>query len=471
MNQVLVRPNFLFIHTDQQRYDTLGCNGCAVARTPHLDRLAAEGVRFTRCYTTNPVCMPARASYVTGQYPSHHGVWQNGVPLDPRADTLQAALKRGGYHTALIGKAHLDNIWLRKEKHPAYGFDPFIECEGDPYCQDDYFQWLDAQGLYENYMEDFKRGGHKQGYTRDLPADKHMNRWITDHAVAYLDQRARDREPFFLWLGFFDPHHPFDPCEPYASLFQPEPIPMPIHRPGEEAGMTPLARQRFDALKAFTLDPAQIRRTIAAYHAMIAHVDVMVGRLLAALEQNGLADNTVVIFTSDHGEMLGDHGLLFKGPLFYEGAVRVPLIYRLPRRCGLQGVVDDFVSHIDLAPTITRLAGVDGPRLMQGNPLFESASTLTTRRGRDGALVEWREKAFQSNDPFLVARCFITERWKYVHYHDRDFGELYDRERDPQEVWNLWADPTCRGPVAELQRRLNAFMIDSEPCPRRTEIF
>ncbi|HOS42500.1 MAG TPA: sulfatase-like hydrolase/transferase, partial [Armatimonadota bacterium] len=342
----LTRPNILFINTDQQRHDTLGCYGSPVAKTPHLDRLAADGVRFTHCYTTNPVCMPARASYVTGQYPSHHGVWMNGVPLSRRAETLQGALGRGGYHTGLIGKIHLDNVWLRGEPHPEYDFQVLHECEGDPYCKDEYFHWLDAQGLYEPYLKQFKREGHRNGYVRDLPEAKHMNNWIAGLCEEYVQQRAADGRPFFLSAGFFDPHHPFDPVEPYASLFTPEEMPMPRYREGEEARMTPPARGMYDAIHAYCQDPGPrgIRATIAAYHATIAHVDAMVGRLLAALEETGLADNTVVIFTSDHGEMLGDHGLLWKGPLFYEGAVRVPLIYRFPARCGVTGVQGGFVS-------------------------------------------------------------------------------------------------------------------------------
>lgn len=466
---MLTRPNILFINTDQQRFDTLGCAGSPVAKTPHLDQLAAEGVRFTRCYTTNPVCMPARASYVTGQYPSHHGVWQNGVPLSQRIETLQGTLRRGGYATGLIGKIHLDNVWLRSEPHPQYEFDVLHECEGDPYCKDEYFHWLDAQGLYEPYMAQFKREGHRAGYTRDLPEEKHMNNWIAGLCEEYFSQRAADGQPFFLSAGFFDPHHPFDPCEPYASLFSAEEMPMPIYRAGEEARMTPPARERYDGIHAYCQDPdpGGIRQTIAAYHATITHVDAMVGRLLAALRETGLAENTVVIFTSDHGEMLGDHGILWKGPLFYDGAVRVPLIYRFPERFGITGARDGFVSHVDFAPTVAALTGVPGPHLAQGQPLFDG--DLQQQPTRDAALVEWREKRFQSDDPFTVARCLVTDEWKYVHYHDRPFGELYDRHNDPDEFENRWAErPDV---VAAMKERLLALMIEGEPCPARLDIF
>jgi len=464
-------PNFIFINTDQQRFDTLGCYGSPVAKTPHLDKLAEEGVRFTQCYTTNPVCMPARASYFTGQYPSHHGVWQNGVPLNPHAELIHHRLRDAGYHAALIGKIHLDNVWLRTEKHPSYGFDPLLECEGDPYCKDDYFHWLDSEGLYDGYMAQFKREGHKRGYTREIDEAHHMNNWITGHVERYLDQRNRDSQPFFLSVGFFDPHHPFDPCEPYASLFNPAAMPMPSYRAGEEETMTPLARAHHDRMQAFCRNPAEIGTTMAAYHATIAHVDAMVGRIMAALEATSLAENTVVIFTSDHGELLGDHGLLHKGPYFFDPSIHVPLIYRFPRHCALHGVDAGFTSHIDLAPTLAALAGIDEPKLVQGMPLFSRDGALRPTPARDFALVEWREKAFNSDDPFQVARCLVTDRWKYVFYQDRDYGELYDRENDPAEQYNRWSDPAFQPIVREMRERLWNSLLQSEPHPRRTDIF
>ena len=463
--------NFLFISTDQQRWDTLGCYGSQVARTPHLDRLAAQGVRFDRCYTTNPVCMPARASWFTGQYPSHHGCWQNGVPLSPRSDLLQQRLNDAGYQTALIGKIHLDNVWLRRTPHPAYGFGLLRECEGDPYCQDEYFQWLDRQGLYDDYLAQFKAGGHHAGYVRRLPEDKHMNHWVTGHAEDYLAARAADGQPFFLAVGFFDPHHPFDPIEPYASQFDPAAMPLP---PGgdDEAALTPFARQRRDSYRNHVGDPAKLRRTIAAYHATIAHVDTMVGRLLARLAALGLDQRTAVIFTSDHGELLGDHGMLHKGPFCYEPSIRVPLIWRLPAASGMTGLVDDgFASHVDLAPTVAALAGIAGPHLCQGQPLFGANGRLRPQPPRDAALVEWRERPFQSDQPFLVARCLVTDDWKYVYYHGQEYGELYDRRRDPHELHNRWDDPACQAHQAALHRRLLAFILEQEPCPPRTDLF
>jgi arylsulfatase A-like enzyme len=473
MASQLDRPNFVFINTDQQRYDSLGCYGSEVARTPNIDRLAAEGVRFERCYTAHPVCMPARATWFTGQYPSHHGVWQNGVPLSKQADTLQHRLGRAGYHTALIGKIHLDNIWQRREKHPSYGFDRLIECEGDPYCFDDYFRWLDEQGLFDPYMEQFKEEGHRRGYVRDLPEEKHMNNWITGHVEEYLERRAGEERPFFLSVGFFDPHHPFDPCEPYASMFDAQDMPMPVFSEEEKRGMVPPARRKRYGDESFCTDtsPDAIRGTIAAYHATISHVDAMVGRIMDALKDSGLAENTVVIYTSDHGELLGDHGMLHKGAFFYECSVRVPLIFRFPDRCGVSGIGQELVSHVDFAPTVAGLAGAAGPKLVQGRTLFDSDLELQGEAERDFVMVEWRDRDVDSDEPYDTARCLIGERYKYVYLHRQPYGELYDLQEDPNELVNLWDAPGHRDIRERMQQALWEHLVESEPCPRREDLF
>jgi arylsulfatase A-like enzyme len=473
MSTELDRPNVVFINTDQQRYDSLGCYGSPVARTPNIDRMAEEGVRVERCYTAHPVCMPARATWFTGQYPSHHGVWQNGVPLNKEADTLQKRLGQAGYHTALIGKIHLDNIWQRQEKHPSYGFDLLTECEGDPYCFDDYFRWLDQQDLFEPYMEQFKKEGHRRGYVRDLPEEKHMNNWITRHVEGYLEERADDRCPFFLSVGFFDPHHPFDPCEPYASMFDADQMPMPVFNEEEKAGMVPPAQRKRANDEPFCADtsPGAIRGTIAAYHATIAHVDAMVGRIIGALKDTGLAENTVVVYTSDHGELLGDHGMLHKGEFFYECSVRVPLIFRFPERCGMQGVEKGLVSHVDFAPTVAALVGAEGPKLAQGYPLFGEVRESRPDGGRDCVMVEWRDREVESDEPYQTARCLVGERYKYVYYHREPYGELYDLQEDPDELVNLWQDPDHREIREQMHNALCQHLIDSEPCPRREDLF
>jgi len=465
--------NFLFINTDQQRWDSLGCYGSPVARTPNIDRLASEGMKFDRCYTAHPVCMPARASWFTGQYPSHNGCWQNGVPLDPASDMIHKRLKDAGYHTALIGKIHLDNIWMRSTPHPKYGFDQLTECEGDPYCKDEYFQWLDKHGLYDYYMEQFKAGGHTERYIRDIPEKMHQNNWIAGHVEEYFRARKADGKPFFLSVGFFDPHHPFDPCEPYASMFDPDEMPLPLSG-DDEAAMTPLAKEKRKQNAAVCGNPDKIRRTIAGYHATIAHVDAMVGRIMKELRASSLEDDTVVIFTSDHGELLGDHGMIHKGPFFFDCSIHVPLIWRFPPAYNVRGIDDGFASSVDFAATVAELAEITGPTLMQGRPLFSREGRPRPMPARDGALTEWRGSALNQGPeapPTPSIKSFVTDRWKYVHYEGEQYGELYDLANDPQELHNLWGKEESRGKIIEMRERLMSFVIASEPLPPRTDIF
>ena len=467
------KPNFLFINTDQQRLDSLGCYGCSVAQTPHIDRLAAEGVRFDQCHTAQPVCMPARASWFTGQYPSHNGCWANGVPLDPASDMIQTRLKAGGYHTALIGKIHLDNVWMRSTPHPNYGFDLLQECEGDPYCKDDYFQWLDEHGLYDDYLEQFKAGGHFERYVREIPIEFHQNTWLTNHVDDYLRARSEDGQPFFLSAGFFDPHHPFDPVEPYASRFKAGDMPPPISG-DDEAAMTPHAREKRADFREICDDPARIGGTIAAFHAMVAHLDDAVGRIMDALRRHGVEENTVIIFTSDHGELLGDHGMLLKGPFFFDPSIRVPLIWKLPPSMACQGVDTGFTSSVDLAPTVAALAGVQGPVRTQGQTLFDHEGQLRPTPARRAALTEWRGENLHMGagaPPTPAVRCLVTEDWKYVHYEGRDFGELYHRHEDPSEIRNRWADPQHQPVVQLLRGELLSFIIENEPLPPKTDQF
>ena len=348
-----------------------------------------------------------------------------------------------------------------------------MECEGDPYCKDDYFRWLEEHGLYEAYMAQFKAGGHIDRYVRDIPHDFHMNTWIADHATKYFQARKADRKPFFLSVGFFDPHHPFDPIEPYASAFDAAQMPSPIGG-DDETAMTPYALERRKSYGRVCGDPARIGATIAAYHAKVACVDSAVGRILRELEACGLADVTAVIFTSDHGELLGDHGMLHKGPFFYEGAIRVPLIWRFPKAWNVRGIDAGFASSVDLSPTIAALAGIEAPRLAQGRPLFDRNGGLRPLPARKAALTEWRGEAVNQgagSPPKPAVRCLTTADWKYVHYEGKDFGELYDLRNDPLETSNLWDKAEYRSTKRELRDQLLRFILEHEPLPRKTDIF
>ncbi|HEU5317223.1 MAG TPA: sulfatase-like hydrolase/transferase, partial [Chloroflexota bacterium] len=367
------RPNVVLITTDQQRWDTLGCYGNRVVRTPHLDGLAAEGVRFERAYVTNPVCTPSRATLLTGRYPSSHGAYNVGVSLPDDVPTLSGMLGAAGYDTALIGKAHFQ----------PFGADPARSVESNRGAARDPALWREWHGPYYGFWHVELSMGHGPGGTEGhygewlrqtapevltlfpkaaalapssvpigswksaVPIEYHSTTWTADRTIAYLEARSESQPPFFLWTSFQDPHHPFCPPRPYCDMYPPEAVSLPSRGPGELDRLPPHFRHAYegtqDALpyargRLSGTDPkgyvrmteAHAREVIAHYYGMVSLIDDAVGRILAALERLGLARDTVVVFGTDHGELLGDHGLWLKGPFLYEGLIRVPYLWRYP---------------------------------------------------------------------------------------------------------------------------------------------
>lgn len=283
-------------------------------------------------------------------------------------------------------------------------------------------------------------------------------------------ERERDR-PFFLWASFPDPHHPFRPPEPYARRYADADVPMPLRRPGELEDKPPLFRQYFDGLTrgaerhegagvdhpgALTDD--QLRDIIRFTYGMISLVDDQVGRLLQELERLGLAENTVVCFTSDHGELLGDHGLICKGPFHYENLLRVPMLWRWPGRLPVGRRTDGLASLVDFAPTVLDLAGVPIPGEMQGRslaPLLRGG----TETHREGVLTEFQS----SYRPWLNLKTWRTDEWKLTYYASQPYGELYDLRNDPGEFVNLWDSPEHRDVRSRLLERLLEELVLTEP--------
>lgn len=493
------QPSFLFITTDQHRADCLGCYGNPVVRTPHLDRLAAEGVRLTRAYVQNPLCMPSRATLLTGRYPRAHRVWCNGVALPASETPLPAVLGAAGYRTACVGKMHFTPYGA--EARPGY-FDAHRTWEacdlGDwtgPYYGFDYVQltighcsataghygrWLGRHfpEAQRAYLQDARLGerppsGAPQTWVSTLPVEAHPSVWIADRCLEWLERLRRESpdRPFFLWASFPDPHHPFRPPGPYARLYRDAPVPMPRRRPGELDDKPPLFRRYFDGLTrgaerhegagidwpgALTED--QLRDIIRFTYGMITLVDDNVGRLLDGLEAMGLAERTVVCFASDHGELLGDHGLICKGPFHYEGLLRVPMIWRFPDRFPSGRVSDALVGLVDFAPTVLDLAGLEILPEMQGWSLARLLLGETDEH-REGVLTE-----FQSGyRPWLNLKTWRTADWKLTYYAGQPFGELYDLRRDPDEFVNLYHSPDHQEVRAALIERLLTELVLTEP--------
>ncbi len=474
-----MRPNILFICTDQQRYDALGCYGNEHIQTPAIDGLAAEGVLFERCYVQNPVCAPSRASLLTGRYPHAHGLWANGVALPPHERLFPRALADDGYDCGLIGKMHLAACFRgRTEPRQDDGFRSF-EWAHDPTHGSPgnaYHRWLEEHhpALYAAATaRGFGRQGHDPvGFDR-LPTEAHYSRWVGERAIDFL-RRGRDPDrPFFLMANFYDPHHPFVAPREWVDRYDPTVLPRPIGGPDDLADRPPIlaeaSRKGYAGLaRGFSeYDPRELREVVAAYYAMVALIDDETGRILAALDDLGLAEDTLVIFTSDHGEMLGDHGLLLKGPLMYEGAVRVPLILRWPGRLPAGVRRGELVQWIDLCSTVLEAAGAPPLPGDQGRSLLPLARGDADAAPRGWALCEYRNSGHPYDPPVHVT-MLRRGRHKLIIHHGAPAtgrargGELYDLEADPEERRNLWADPAAAAVRVELQEFLLDALVAAE---------
>ncbi|MCU0946070.1 MAG: sulfatase-like hydrolase/transferase [Rubritepida sp.] len=497
------RPNILLITSDQHRGDCFGFEGRRVL-TPHLDQMAADGTRFAAAICPSVVCQPARASILTGLLPLTHGVHDNGIDLDPATGQAGFAgqLARAGYATAFVGKAHFSTHHTFQPtgtpecvvSSAAYGPDwhgPYMGFDHvelmllghnwfppeEPPRGQHYERWFHADGRGAEKMAAYRTNmgdtqGAAQCWQSGLPLAWHNSVWTADRALAWLHRHPRD-EPFCLWVSFPDPHHPFDCPLPWARLHDPAKVDLPPHRvrdldrrpwwhravlENEPIGPAEAVAIR----KAYSRIPpqtdAQLREIVANSYGMISLIDHQVGRILIALDELGLADDTLVVFTADHGEWLGDHGLLLKGPMPYEGLLRVGLILRGP---GVPAgrVVADPVGTLDLAPTFLDLAGVAPARPLHGASL---APLWRGEGGREVALSEW-ELLPARTGVALSLRVARGRRWKLTLELRSGAGELYDLETDPHECVNRFGDPACAAEQAVLEAAIRARPADAGP--------
>ena len=481
------QPNILFICTDQHRYDALGCYGNPHIQTPTIDGLARDGVLFERCYVQNPVCAPSRASLMTGQYPRTHGLWGNGVALPPHQPLLTRALADGGYDCANIGKLHLAACFGgRTEARLDDGFRVFAwahdPSHGSP--ENAYHRWLERQHpvLYETALKHGKRRGHDPAAFDTMPTEAHYSRWASETARDFLRAERDPEKPFFLWVNFFDPHHPFVAPQEYLDRYDPTTLPDPIGAAGELATKPPVqseasAKSYAGHARGFaTYAPEEIKRTIAAYYAMVSLIDDETKRILTTLDELGLAEDTIVVFTSDHGEMLGDHQLLLKGPLLYEGAVRVPLILRWPGRLPAGVRRTELVQWIDLCPTFLALAGLPPLLASQGLDLLPLARGDADAPRRGWALCEYHDSGHPYDPPVHLTMLRRGDH-KLVVQHGPPAterprtGELYDLAADPRELRNLWDDPAAAEMRIELERFLLDVLVATEDRSQPREAF
>jgi arylsulfatase A-like enzyme len=497
------RPNILIITSDQQRADSVGCYGSAFTSTPALDRLAAEGVRCDRAYTVNPVCTPARASIFSGRYVSRHGAWNVGMNVPEEETFVSHRLAGAGYRTHYVGKAHFQafggtsddsmesfDAWDARYPGftgPYYGFQT-VELalgHGNWGMAGHYGVWLREQlgaAGVQAIPQPTRRASSSFGgeaYDWALPTRLHNSVWTADRTVDFLE-RQDGAQPFLLAVGFEDPHHPH--CVPLDCPMRVDPavVPLPDYCDGElddkplhfreaRVGTLEQSAMRGDYwiagqgggadYRQVSDDDARLGR--AYYYTLVRLIDQQMGRILDALDRTGLAENTLVIFTTDHGELLGDHGLWMKGPFHYEQLLRIPLLLRWPRGFAGGQATSSLISQVDLAPTVLAAAGVaaDGVEGVDALPLLRGE----TAQIRDAAFVECVD------DPGkLRLKTVVTADRKLTWYAGQPYGELYDLQTDPHERVNRWDDPAYAGDKA----RLLALLLDfTEPQEKRAARF
>lgn len=501
MTKTGTRPNLLLITSDQQHFSTLGVTNPRI-KTPALDRLCAEGTRFTRAYCPNPVCSPSRASLITGQYPSQHGCWTIGVKLPEDVPTLGGMLSGAGYATSLVGKAHFQPLasvpgseslevqptlrdldFWRDFHGPWYGFEHVEVARNhadESHAGQHYALWLEEQGL-DNWRDYFQpvsgEGGpltpkpvgggaywQREHGSWELPEHLHYSAWTAERTIAQIERAASEDRPFFTWASFHDPHPPYLAPEPWASMYNPAAMEPGTLQPGELERMPPPHRltaepasdfsayhEPFQAhgLHSHLYDAEQLRRDMAVYYGMVSLMDRHIGHILDGLERLGVSDDTLVVFTTDHGHFLGQHGLVAKGPFHYEDLLKLPFVVRWPGRVPADAASGALQSLVDIAPTFLSAAGETVPGAMQG------VNQLGVWQGRnasarDHVLVENRHNPVR---PHL--RSYVEDRYKLTVYRDADYGELFDLADDPDERRNLWDEPEAQ---ALKTRLLGAFL-------------
>lgn len=516
------RPNFLFIITDQHRADHLGCYGNGVVRTPHIDSIAGGGKRWDRFYVANPICMPNRASIMTGRMSSLHGARHNGIPLSRDHTTFVELLKDAGYRTGLIGKSHLQGFTglpatnqyqpdprlhtPRKELRDAYkrnrhssDYDlevaskwdrPLAErMDGDFYgfehteiaadhgdaASGDYLLWARSQDPGfdrlvgpENALPD-NRISAPQAWRTAVPEELYSTSWIADRAQDWLKDRTEEDAPFFLQMSFPDPHHPFTPPGRYWDMYDPQDIPLPA---SFGKGNLPPIQAMHEAMKngtdprdnqnPFTVTEDEARALTALTYGSITMIDDAIGRVLAQLEASGLADNTVVIFTTDHGDYMGDHGLMLKLLLHYQGVIRVPFIWSDPIRPHQGAVEQGLGSSIDISATILARAGVQAFNGIQGRDL------LSTEPPEAIIVEEDSQRPMTGFERPQRIRTIVTDRYRMSLRHGEHWHELYDLHVDPEELDNRYGDPTAadtQHALTDLMLRRMIALQDRAPLP------
>jgi len=439
---------------DELRFDALGCTGNPIIKTPNIDRLARDGVMVEHYFSQSPVCQPSRATLATGRYPHVHGVKWNWYDLDATEITLQAVLGQADFETWAVGKMHFEPV------DDLHGFKQRVFVEGKLFTgDDDYRLHLDRIGKRRAYFEHTMRWNNDEDFGAapiPLPDEEYIDTYIGAQAVRVLERVA---SPFFVWVSFVNPHFPFDPPKPFDTMYDPDAMPLPPDFHFNQSSRVPEQRVASAGRSFHQLSEATMRKIIAYYYGTVSLVDREVGRILSTLERKGTVDDTLIIFASDHGDLLGHRGMLWKGRMLYDHLIRVPMIVRYPKELSRGKVISELCQVTDVMPTLLDYAGVPVPPGVQGSSL---RPILRQQK------VRWRDAVLSEAMDVKMVRDF---HWKLIFYPGRPYGELYHLAEDPLELTNLYDRPEYERRRYALLERLVRLLAESEDplplsCPR-----
>ncbi|SDT30902.1 Arylsulfatase A [Paenibacillaceae bacterium GAS479] len=502
------KPNVLLITSDQQHWNTIGAFNSEI-HTPNLDRLVRQGTTFNRAYCPNPTCTPTRASIITGMYPSQHGAWTLGTKLMEDRHTVGEDFLAAGYQTALVGKAHFQPLGSTEEfpsleaypflqdldfwknyKENFYGFN-HVELArnhvNEAHVGQHYALWLEEKGC-DNWRDYFLPPtgtmDRTQMYTWPIPEEFHYNTWIAERTNALLEQYESNDESFFLWSSFFDPHPEYLVPEPWDSMYDPDQLTIPTMVPGEHDRNPPHFAKTQEDKPDFSdlaetgkgihgyrshnyyeyghqpkLTDYDKKKLVGVYYGMVTMMDKYIGRILDKLDELGIADNTIVVFTTDHGHFFGQHGLQAKGGFHYEDLIKLPFIARYPGHIPAGQTSEAIQSLVDLAPTFLSFCDIKIPYAMTG---VDQKKVWLGESGhaRDHAICEFR------HEPTTIhQKTYVDSRYKITVYYNQTYGEIFDLQEDPQELNNLWDDPAAASLKSELLLKYAWAELGKESMP------
>ncbi len=491
------KTNILLITSDQQHWQALGMHTPQL-QTPNLDRLAREGTRFDRAYCPNPTCTPTRASIITGLYPSQHGAYTLGSKLPEDVPTIGDSLTPHGYDCSLIGKAHFQPLksteeypslesypimqdldFWRRFNGPFYGFNHVELARNhtdESHVGQHYAIWMEEKGAtnWRDWFSEPTGNIPAQEHTWNIPEEYHYNTWITERAEKRLKHLKDADQPFFLWASYFDPHPSYLVPEPWASMYNPDDIEIPPQGLDHIDTWPELVRRTQDPNATFEewkepagssnhgvhhhqIVEAKLRKDIAIYYGMVSMLDHYVGKLLQKLADLGLEEDTLIVFTSDHGHYHGHHGLVAKGPFSFEDGIRVPFLVKWPGKVPADKVSNDLQNLVDLTPSFLDAAGLPTPGSMAGK------SQLPIWQGDDEEARKIISVEFRHQPTKLNMRIYVTQRYKLAIWNNPVEGELYDLETDPEERINKWHDPEMAEIRTELLQQALVAEMEKEP--------